>query len=61
VTVPPNLAAVANKFVLVANVVVPNPTLSDEIVEDAFRISPRVVVGARYPFPCTESSPNCEW
>ena len=49
-------AVVEKMFVVVAKVVVPKPTERFEIVEDAERMSPRVVVGARYPFPCTEKS-----
>ncbi len=54
------LAVVEKKFVEVANVVVPNPTESELMVEDAATIRPRVVVGARYPFPCIDQSRNCD-
>jgi hypothetical protein len=54
------LAVVAKKFVDVAKVVVPNPTESEPIVEDALTISPRVVVGARYPLPWTVRAENWE-
>jgi hypothetical protein len=29
-------------------------------VEEAVRRIPLVVVGARYPSPCTDQSPNCD-
>jgi len=46
------------RLVVVAFVVVPLVTVSEAMVDDAERISPRVVVGARYPLPCTEKSRN---
>jgi hypothetical protein len=49
-------AVEAKIFVDVANVVVPKPTESEPIVEDAVMIKPRVVVGARYPLPWTVSA-----
>ncbi len=51
-------AVVLNIFVVVALVVVPFVTVKAEMVDDAERIKPRVVVGARYPLPWIEKSLN---
>jgi len=32
-----------------------------KMVLEAFTRMPRVVVGARYPLPCTDQSPNCDF
>jgi hypothetical protein len=48
------------RFVDVAFVVVPKPTVSAVIVEEAFKMRPRVVVGARYPLPWMVRAENCE-
>ena len=54
------LAVFAKVLVEVAKVVVPNDTVSEPMVEEAEMMIPRVVVGARYPFPCTERSRKSE-
>jgi hypothetical protein len=49
------------ELVVVALVVVELPLMVRfPTVEEAVRIMPRVVVGARYPSPCTDQSPNCD-
>jgi hypothetical protein len=49
------------ELVVVAFVVVELPLMVRfPTVEEAVRIMPRVVVGARYPSPCTDQSPNCD-
>ncbi len=51
-------AVVAKELVEVAFVEVELVEVSKFTVEDAETMSPRVVVGARYPLPCTERSLN---
>jgi hypothetical protein len=54
-------AVVEKRLVVVAFVVVELPLMVRfPTVEEAVRIMPRVVVGARYPSPCTDQSPNCD-
>ena len=49
-------AVVEKKLVEVALVVVPNVFVRARIVDDELTKIPRVEVGARYPFPCTDQS-----
>ena len=53
-----DVCPVIARLVEVAFVVVPFVTVSEEMVEEALTMRPRVVVGARYPFPWTERSRN---
>jgi hypothetical protein len=48
------------RFVVVAFVVVLLVTVRELIVEEAETIKPRVVVGARYPDPCTVNAEKSE-
>ena len=53
-------AVLAKVLVDVAKVEVAKVEVRDAMVEEAVMMRPRVVVGARYPLPCTERSRKSE-